>query len=72
MTGQQAQGREALVAAARESVRLGLNSGTVGNFSLRHGAGMLITPTGIRPEEMLPSQIVEIDLSGGWRGDWVP
>jgi L-fuculose-phosphate aldolase len=72
MTGQQAQGREALVAAARESVRLGLNSGTVGNFSLRHGAGMLITPTGIRPEEMLPAQIVEIDLSGGWRGDWVP
>lgn len=68
----QREAREALVAAARESVRLGLNSGTVGNFSLRHGAGMLITPTGIMPEQMQHTQIVEMDLDGGWCGDWVP
>ena len=41
------EARLALVEAARSSVRMGLNSGTVGNFSLRHGAGMLITPTGM-------------------------
>lgn len=64
--------REALVAAARESVRLGLNSGTVGNFSLRHGAGLLITPTGIRPEVMEPAQIVAMDVQGNWQGDCAP
>lgn len=71
MSGE-AAARDSLVAAARESVRLGLNSGTVGNFSLRHGDGMLVTPTGIPPEEMGPEQIVAMDLRGGWQGDWVP
>lgn len=66
------EARLALVAAARESVRLGLNSGTVGNFSLRHGAGMLITPTGIPPDRMLPEQIVAMDLDGCWQGNWRP
>lgn len=64
--------RAALVEAARASVRLGLNSGTVGNFSLRHGAGMIITPTGILPEAMSPGQIVEMDFEGNWQGRWVP
>lgn len=66
------QARLALIDAARSSVRLGLNSGTVGNFSLRHGAGMLITPTGITPDTMQPEQIVAMDLDGNWQGDWRP
>lgn len=68
----EATARDALVEAARESVRLGLNSGTVGNFSLRHGAGMLITPSGIRPDTMTTDQIVKMDLNGAWQGEWVP
>ena len=64
--------REALVNAARQSVEMGLNAGTVGNFSLRHGAGMLVTPTGITPASMTPSQIVEMGLDGQWSGDWRP
>lgn len=68
----EAEAREALVAAARDSVRLGLNSGTVGNFSLRLGQGLLITPTGIPPEKMSPDQIVPMSLDGSWQGDWVP
>ncbi len=68
----EAAARDALVEAARESVRLGLNSGTVGNFSLRHGAGMLITPSGIRPDTMTTDQIVKMDLNGAWQGEWVP
>lgn len=64
--------RSALVQSAQASVRLGLNSGTVGNFSLRHGAGMLITPTGIAPGAMTADQIVAMDLHGKWQGDWVP
>lgn len=64
--------REALVTAARCSVALGLNSGTVGNFSVRQGARMLITPTGIPPEALRPEQMVDMDLQGNWQGDWRP
>lgn len=64
--------RTALVSAARQSVEMGLNAGTVGNFSLRHDAGMLITPTGIAPAEMTPAQIVEMGFDGAWNGDWRP
>ncbi|MDQ2068244.1 class II aldolase/adducin family protein [Xinfangfangia sp. CPCC 101601] len=64
--------RQILITAAQRSVAMGLNRGTVGNFSLRHGAGMLITPTGILPEAITPDQIVEMDLQGNWQGDWRP
>jgi len=64
--------RRALVGAARQSVEMGLNAGTVGNFSLRHGAAMLITPTGIAPAEMTPGQIVEMGFEGAWSGEWRP
>ena len=64
--------REALVEASRRSVAIGLNSGTVGNFSIRHGDGMLITPTGIMPDVLHPEQIVAVDLAGNWVGDWRP
>ncbi|PZU83928.1 MAG: class II aldolase [Shinella sp.] len=64
--------QETLIAASRKSVTLGLNSGTVGNFSLRHGSGMLITPTGIPPEDLAAEQIVEMDFDGNWEGRWRP
>lgn len=64
--------RQALVAAAQDLVRLGLNSGTVGNLSLRHGAGLLITPTGIAPDVMTADQIVAMDSAGNWQGKWAP
>lgn len=64
--------RMALVEASRRSVAIGLNSGTVGNFSLRHGEGMLITPTGIAPDALAPEQIVAMDLDGAWIGGWRP
>ncbi len=68
----EAEGRVALVEAALRTVALGLNSGTAGNLSLRFGAGMLITPTGIAPERMLAEQIVYMDLGGVWAGPWQP
>lgn len=64
--------RVALVDATLKSVALKLNSGTAGNLSLRHGEGMLITPTGIPPRELAPEQIVEMDLRGNWQGRWKP
>ena len=68
----EAAARMALVEASRRSVAIGLNSGTVGNFSLRHGEGMLITPTGIAPDVLAPEQIVAMDLDGAWIGGWRP
>ncbi len=68
----EAAARTALVEASRRSVAIGLNSGTVGNFSVRHGAGMLITPTGIVPDDLTPEQIVSMDFGGTWAGDWRP
>lgn len=64
--------RVALVEATLKTVELKLNSGTAGNLSLRHGEGMLITPTGIPPRELGPEQIVEMDLEGNWEGRWKP
>ncbi|MBB3772782.1 L-fuculose-phosphate aldolase [Angulomicrobium tetraedrale] len=64
--------RVALVDATLKSVELRLNSGTAGNLSLRHGEGMLITPTGIPPHALDPEQIVEMDFAGNWQGRWKP
>ena len=44
--------------------RLGINQGTSGNISLRHGDGMLITPTSVPYETMKPEQIVFMELDG--------
>lgn len=70
MTGTDA--REAMVAASCKLVALGLNRGASGNLSLRHGAGFLVTPSGVAPESMRPEQIVGIDLDGNWSGPWKP
>ena len=43
---------------------LGINQGTSGNISLRHGDGMLITPTSTPYEAMKPEQIVYMHLDG--------
>jgi len=42
----------------------GLNQGTSGNISVRHGDEVLITPTSIPYDEMQPEQIVSMKLSG--------
>lgn len=64
--------RQALVLAARAIEDKRLNSGTAGNISLRSRKGMLITPTGITPRDLGADQMVEMDLDGGWVGDFRP
>lgn len=56
--------REAIVAAAREMNRLGINQGTSGNISLREGSAMLITPSGVPYEDMRPETIAFMPLDG--------
>ncbi|HJZ22550.1 MAG TPA: class II aldolase/adducin family protein [Bradyrhizobium sp.] len=58
--------RQSIIDACRRMNALGINQGTSGNVSLRHGAGMLITPTAVPYEAMTPEQIVPMDFDGGF------
>jgi L-fuculose-phosphate aldolase len=56
--------RQSIVDACRQMNTLGINQGTSGNISLRHGEGMLITPTSVPYDAMRPDQIVFLKLDG--------
>lgn len=63
--GNEAELRRAIVEAQCNLVSRGLTSGTSGNVSARLTADeMLITPTGVAPDELLPAHIVRTDLAG--------
>lgn len=64
--------RKAIIAACLKMNDLGINQGTSGNISARIEGGFLITPSGIPYEKMKPEQIVEMDLGGGYFGDFLP
>src|SRR6202035_2409454 len=57
--------RQSIIDACRQMNTLGINQGTSGNISLRHGEGMLITPTSTPYDAMQPDQIVFMKLDGG-------
>lgn len=56
--------REALCAASRALERVGLNCGTAGNLSVRVDAGLLLTPSGVKPDALTPTAIVAMALDG--------
>ena len=56
--------RQSIIDACLRMNTLGINQGTSGNISLRHGDGMLITPTSTPYEVMQPEQIVHMHLDG--------
>ncbi|HEX4882856.1 MAG TPA: class II aldolase/adducin family protein [Casimicrobiaceae bacterium] len=61
--------REALVAAARAMSAADINRGTAGNLSVRlDAAAFLVTPTGMRYEDLAPRDIVRMTLDGQWTG----
>lgn len=64
--------RRQMVNASLELIDLGLNRGASGNLSVRCGAGFLITPTGLSPEETSPADIAFMDFSGNWQGRCKP
>lgn len=64
--------RQSIIDACQRMNRLGINQGTSGNISLRHQAGMLITPSGVPYDEMQPEQIVYMGLDGGFDRDQRP
>ena len=56
--------RQSIIDACLRMNATGINQGTSGNISLRHGDGMLITPTSTPYETMKPEQIVYMHLDG--------
>jgi L-fuculose-phosphate aldolase len=60
----EAAARTAVVEAARELERLGLNQGTAGNVGVRVPAGVLVTPTGMAPARLRPDDVVLLDAAG--------
>jgi L-fuculose-phosphate aldolase len=57
--------RGALIAAAVEMNRSGLNRGTSGNLSVRAGDHFLITPTGMPYESLMASDVCELAIADG-------
>jgi L-fuculose-phosphate aldolase len=56
--------RREIVETCRAMNALGINQGTSGNVSARHGDSLLITPSGLPYEEMTPEDIVPMPLDG--------
>jgi L-fuculose-phosphate aldolase len=50
----------------------GLNQGTSGNLSVRHGEGFLITPSGIAYDALAPADIVHVGMDGSYRHPLAP
>jgi L-fuculose-phosphate aldolase len=50
----------------------GINQGTSGNVSVRTDEGFLITASGIAYEKMKPAHVIEMDLEGNYRGEYLP
>lgn len=59
--------RQKMVDTCHAMEAKGINQGTAGNLSLRHGDGFLITPSSLAYDTMQPEDIVEM----GWDGTFV-
>jgi L-fuculose-phosphate aldolase len=63
--------RQAIIGQCRRMNAIGLNQGTSGNISARHGGRMLITPSAVPYDEMTAEMIASMPLEdGGGGGAW--
>jgi len=56
--------REQIVKVMRQMDQRGLNRGTSGNVSARFGDGLLVTPSGVVPDELTPKAVVFVGADG--------
>lgn len=56
--------RRAVARASRVTVDEGLNRGSSGNVSARHGEGFLVTPSGVPSASVDPEQVVQVGMDG--------
>lgn len=61
-----------LIALMQRLVAHGVNRGASGNASVRHGRGMLITPSALLPDALTPATLVEVDMDGRYSGPLKP
>jgi L-fuculose-phosphate aldolase len=61
--------RQQIIATCRAMNATGLNQGTSGNVSARHGEVMLITPTGVAYDALQPEDLAAMPLQGDY-GSW--
>lgn len=66
MTADELEKRQAIIGACLRMNALGINQGTSGNISVRHGDGLLITPTSVPYDAMTPDQIVFMTMDGSF------
>jgi L-fuculose-phosphate aldolase len=64
--------RISLVNCTKQLLELGLNKGASGNCSLRNAEGFLITPTGMPAGQILPEQLVQMNIEGKVIGAGIP
>lgn len=64
--------RQELVATMVKMETLGLNHGTAGNVSVRHGDDFIVSPSGIAASELTPDMMVLINSQGEYEGDYKP
>ncbi|TCP62308.1 L-fuculose-phosphate aldolase [Rhodovulum bhavnagarense] len=64
--------RKAIIAACLKMNTVGLNQGTSGNISVRVGDDILITPSSIPYEDLVPEDIVRLDMDGTPHGGRKP
>lgn len=72
MTDEERALRTELIEACRSMNRLGINKGTAGNISVRHGDGFLISPTGIAYDKLTPEHVVAMNWDATFAGDVLP
>jgi len=58
--------RQAIIDACRRMNALGINQGTSGNISVRHEEGLLVTPTSVPYDSMVPDEIVFMGMDGSF------
>src|SRR6185437_10700498 len=58
------EARAAVVDAYRALARLGMNTGSTGNVSIRFAPGMIITPSGVSAETIAADGLVAMRLAG--------
>ena len=67
--------RRAIIDACKAMNAMGINQGTSGNVSARHGDAMLITPTGVPYDRLDPADLPLMPLHGpygAWEGPLDP
>jgi len=69
------EARQSVVDACRRMNALGINQGTSGNISVRHGPDMLISPSAVPYDQMLAEDVAAMPVDGeygAWRGPLKP